>query len=161
MIIVEFRVDEQSLQEDLRCDPKTADIATIEETYFLMPVRLSISSCELLAPTGWAPLPILGFAIRLHEAARQIRTALVAHCYIAGGGDLQLRRSDGSDKISIRSPVAIAECGVRELDIASRRFLEDVLTFLRERVDGISSHKHWEEWVSEVGGEGQIDRLPV
>jgi hypothetical protein len=72
MITLEIRIDEPSLKDDLRFDPAGADVALLEETYFVMPVRLAISGQELLTPDGWAPLPILGFARRLYEETRKL-----------------------------------------------------------------------------------------
>lgn len=72
MIILDFRVDDEGLAEDVGTGAEIANAAAIEETYFVMPVRFAIGNTELLAFPGvhatWRPQPIVGFATHLAAA---------------------------------------------------------------------------------------------
>jgi hypothetical protein len=110
LITIEFKITEDSLSEDMLSDPSHTDVAILEETYFIMPVRACVNGVDMLAPTGWAPMPLLGFARRLYEAAQRIAQVPGTRCYVPGGGDLQLRRIDCSEGSCIESPIGSAVC---------------------------------------------------
>ena len=48
-MLLEFQVDEETLAADREIDPRTADAAALQETYFLMPTRLQVHQDELFA----------------------------------------------------------------------------------------------------------------
>ena len=144
MIILEFRVDEQAVQEDRESDPAAADVAVLEETYFVMPVRFCVAGQEMLMPGGWTPLPILGFARRLYEATRSLESGREARCYVAGGGDLKLSRQNKA--IRIESPVGVAHIDAESLKRAAEEFLGTVRDFLQQRVPVMMNHKYWKSW---------------
>jgi len=52
MVIFEFKIDETALVEDLETDPVAANEAVLQETFFEMPVRLSVNEVELLEIPG-------------------------------------------------------------------------------------------------------------
>lgn len=87
MITLEFRMDENALIEDKLSDPLHSDIAVLQETFFVLPVRFIVNgvnifnfdtnqkvflglsndkqlkSVDKMIKSIWLPLPVLNLAI--------------------------------------------------------------------------------------------------
>lgn len=174
MTTVDFRLDEASLAEDLQHSPESANPAALEETYFVMPVRLCVNGIELLEQSGHAkrnvfigadehglrqtqrpneascylPLPLLGFATQALQALNQMKPGCVQKLYLAGGGDLLLARH--GEQLSIESSISGKSSSTEFAEALSafRAFSEKIRQLLVSRVPAIQQHPSWRQWFS-------------
>lgn len=144
MTSLEFQIDEDVMREDLRHHPAEAEASVVEETYFMMPVRLVVNGYSLLSQTGWIRLPIIGFSRSFREAVSRLRQGQATRCYVAGGGDLRMTLV-GND-VRIESVQQSAQDGLVNIRDASQQFSRRVEEFVLERVPGMAAHREWSRW---------------
>jgi hypothetical protein len=170
MTLAEFRVDEQSLKKDLRHSPETADPAVLGETYFVMPVRLSINEVELLQGIGpkarnsdpWLPLPVLGSATDMLEGLQEMGLHGTRKISLAGSGTLYLARE--RDRLSLTCSLneKTVTTNVVEVIDAFRDFLDKVRAMLVSQVPAMMKHPFWDQWFSRfLSAVGQGSPLPL
>jgi hypothetical protein len=174
MTTVDFRLDEASLAEDLQHAPESADRGALEETYFVMPVRLCVNGVELLEHPGrakrnvfigageqgvqriqlpneassWLPLPLLGFAKDVLQALNETKPGKERKLYLAGGGELVFVRQ--GEQLSVASSITGKSASTQFAEVlnAFRTFSEKVRQLLVGRVPGIQQHPSWRQWFS-------------
>lgn len=172
MTTVDFGLDEASLAEDLQLSPESANPAALEETYFVMPVRLCMKDVELFEQPNsakrtvlfgatnqsvqkihlfneascWLSLPLLGFATHALRALNQMKLGDEKKLYLAGGGDLMLTR-DG-DKLFVESSIngKSSSTEFAEAVNAFGAFSEKIRQLLVSRVPEIQQHPSWRKW---------------
>jgi hypothetical protein len=154
MITLDFEVDEEALREDLEVRPETAEVAALEQTHFVMPVRFAIGDTDLLAFPGvydaWRPQPLLGFATHL-AAAVAARPGESTSSHIADGGRLDFERLDSTIRVSSTLLPGQAESvAAAELMAAVREFRARVRDVLLQRVPALRSHPWWGRWFPPV-----------
>lgn len=174
MTTVDFRLDEASLVEDIQHAPAGANPAALEETYFVMPVRLCVNEVELFEQldrekrnvfiarpeqsaqriqlpneeSRWLPLPLLGFATHALQALNQMKPGGEQKVYLAGGGDLMLARQ--GEQLSVESSINGKSSSTQFAEAlnAFRAFSEKVRQLLVSRVPAIQQHPSWRQWFS-------------
>jgi hypothetical protein len=149
MVILDFRVDADTLAQDLDHQPALASPAALEETYFVMPVRFAIGGTELLSVPGqvepWRRLPLIGFSTDLHKTVALLG-AQGATCYLAGGGELRIRPQDGFVGVTSSLSQTTAVAPMHELLEAVDSFCLHVRGFLATHVPDLHSHQSWVNW---------------
>ncbi len=147
-VILEFQLDESALVEDRRHDPAVADPAVIETTYFTMPVRFSVDNKEMLNTprSAWLPQPLLGLAMHLSQALRNLRSTGVATCSVAGAGTLRFQRHGERVRLACDFNRVEAEVAIDELDGAVRLFYQRVEDAFRKFVPELATHPSWSTW---------------
>ncbi len=126
----EFQIDRRVLEEDRSMDPGTANPAALEETYFIMPVRLEVEGHELLAspePGGdpWMHLPLLDMVELVERVRTLAEDGAVSHSLPGSGWKLHLVRRGA--ELEVRSTVNGAQ-----VVVPYDAFLEAALTFRGE-----------------------------
>jgi hypothetical protein len=172
MTTVDFRLDEASLVEDIQHSPESANPAALEETYFVMPVRLCVNGIELLEQPGrakrnvfigadeqglrqtqlpdetscWLPLPLLGFGTQVLQALNETKPGREQKLNLAGGGHLVFARHN--DQIAVESSIngKRSSTQLAEALDAFRAFSEKVRQLLVTRVPVIQQHPSWRQW---------------
>jgi hypothetical protein len=150
MIALEFDIDESALAEDLESSPESANPAALEETYFLMPVRLTVDGIALLQLRGSTssalPLPLLSVASFGWERISQLGENEVWTYGLPGGGKLLFTRE--GDAVTIRSDLngAVVSTSYAELVREWREFRKRVKDFLAEHVPKLRTHSAWTTW---------------
>jgi len=172
MITVDFQLNVANLEEDIRHSPESADQSALEETYFVMPVRLCVDGVDLLerssvarrnvligtseqsihriqAPNEascWLPLPVLGFASGASQALERIRQDRGQKLYLAGVGYLVFSRQ--VSRVSIESSINGKECStdMTEALSAIRTFSYKVQQMLVTRIPAMQKHPSWGQW---------------
>lgn len=172
MTTVDFRLDEASLAEDLQHSPESANPAALEETYFVMPVRLCVNQVELLELPGrekrtvfiaqseqgaeriqlpneascWLPLPLLGFATQALQAVNETKPGREQKLNLAGSGHLVFARQN--EQISVESSINGRSSSVQLAEAlnAFRGFSDKVRQLLVSRVPAIQQHPAWRQW---------------
>lgn len=150
MISLDFQIDEDTLARDLRSQPADVDTASIEQSYFVMPVRFAVGKTELLAYPGvyesWRPQPLLGFSTQLVSSILATDSGETKRCYIADGGHLDLERSKRTMRITTSLQKRTETVPTNELLTEARAFRGRVREFLLERVPGMGRHNSWKIW---------------
>jgi hypothetical protein len=172
MTTVDFRLDEASLAEDLQHSPESANPAALEETYFVMPVRLCVNGVELLEQphrakrnvfvgaaeqgvqrierpneaSAWLPLPLLGFTTHALQVLNELKPGGENKLNLAGGGHLMLAREN--DQITVESSLngKRSSTQLAEAVNAFQSFSEKVRQLLVNRVPEIQQHPAWKQW---------------
>jgi hypothetical protein len=182
MTNLEFHFDEASLAEDMRHSPESATSAMLEETYFVMPVRLCVNGVELLeqpnrevknlfvarmghAPqrfasvteSCWLPLPLLGFATHGLQRLRQVKGGDEQKLYLSGGGQLDFILN--GERIAIKSSLndrsSLAQ--LPEIVNAFQDFSESIRELLVHRIPSIQQHASWKQWFPDSDAIGSLD----
>jgi len=157
MVLLEFQLDRNVLDDDRATDLGTADAGALQETYFLMPVRLKVSEAELLKmPPGgrgrltspWLTLPILHVAtVGLHKVkeARESGTST----YTLPGSGWRLRFAVSGQDISVYSEVSEQGSCARyeELLQAFEHFASTVREVLSRETPELKEHPQWGRWL--------------
>lgn len=174
MIMIEFRINEENLAEDLQHFSERTDSAALEETYFVMPIRLCANGVELFqlpnhkkrnifiahpdksaeivrfpeAENCWLPLPLLGFASHALQKLNEIKPGGEQKMYLAGNGHLLFARHGRQLSItsSINNKVSLVQFD--EVQNAFRGFSAKVQQLLVSRVPAIQQHPSWNQWFS-------------
>jgi hypothetical protein len=172
MTIVDFQLDEASLAEDLLHSPEKANPAALEETYFVMPVRLCVNGVEMFerhsrtkrnvfvstADEGvlqvqlpreascWLPLPLLGFATDALRVLNELKPYKDQKLNLAGGGHLVL--SCESDQITVESSINGNHSSTHSAEAlnAFRIFSDKVQQLLISRAPTIQQNTSWRRW---------------
>lgn len=155
--IIEFDLDEPALAASAACAPVTANQAAMEETYFVMPVRVYVGGTDVLAMNSGAarPLPLIGFATDLRLALEQLEAGRRMDVYLAGGDELSLCLQDDLIEIQRVPDGQIAKVARSELRAAARSFSARVRATLLQRVPELRSHPNWLDWFPEDGRHTQ------
>jgi len=102
VVSIEFRPDPRVIEENRKLDPGTADAAVLQETFFVMPLRLRVRDVELLEWQGEGfPLPLLDMATVGLSTARRLGHGATTSLRLPANGNLYFERS-GED-VLIRS----------------------------------------------------------
>lgn len=172
MIAVDFRLDEASLAEDLLHSPEHASLAALEETYFVMPVRLCVNEVELLEQPNrknrnvfiahpeqsaqrmqlpheggrWLPLPLLGFATHALLALNEAKPGRGQKLNLAGGGHLMFTCQ--GEQLSVASSINGKRSSTQFAEVlnAFRTFSENIRQLLVSQVPAIQQHPFWRQW---------------
>lgn len=139
------------VRESLEAKPETQDAAVLQETMFFMPVRLAIDGVQILDlrendPTGYLPLPLLGFCVSLNSAVDRIRPGVRVDGYMAGGGELRFLEQGETVKVWCTLNDRPGYATRQELVAAARKFRDDVRNWFLKNAPALRSHKKWTEW---------------
>jgi hypothetical protein len=150
MTILEFKVNDVVLQEDLKVSPGTASSAALEETYFVMPVRLCISGVELFhnprhATIPWLELPLIGIARSLGRALGRLKESGAASVYLAGGGELLMEQKGNEVCVTSTIDQRCARVDHLELRDATMGFCADVRDFVLRHAPDLESRPIWSQ----------------
>ena len=177
MVLLEFQVDRTVLAEDKESNPGAAEAAALQETYFVMPVRLAIENVELLQmPMGeqqvwvgkpgeqglarmqrealaskWLPLPLLNVSTVGVEKVREARQNRVStYSLPASGWRLRFERS--GENICIHSEVNGGSGCARYEEVlhAFEDFASKVRNVLRREIPELNDHPYWGKWLNEA-----------
>jgi hypothetical protein len=170
VIILEFLIDENALQEDLSANPSIEDLAVLQETFFVFPTRLSINRSEMFDLSNkrlvmyggqtsgeiditdqviekyWLPLPLLHFVL---IGSGQIRRACEGEetSYALPGTGAKLVFKPVQDKIEVHSTlngkVEWVEC--QELIGAINSFRSKAFDFIKYKVPNMEQHPEWKK----------------
>lgn len=152
VIDLAIRADDEALRADLEESPVEAPAAAVEQTYFLVPMRLAVDGKELLAFPGayeaWRPLPLLGFAPHLRDVATGLREGEAATLSLTDGGCLEFRRR-GAEMV-IRSSLTGDEATVsaERLAEAAVGLAAEACAYVLSIVPAMAAHGSWESWCS-------------
>ena len=160
-MLLEFQIDDGALAADREIDPRTADTAALQETYFLMPTRLQVHQDELLAvpPQGkkdaspWLELPILHVAtVGLQKVKELCKEGQSIYTLPGSGWRLGFQTS-GQD-ILIHSEVNGRQSCVHyaELLAAFEHFASTAREVLSHKVPELQDHPYWGKWLREKSG---------
>lgn len=177
MVKLEFRVTEKSLSEDRQADPGSQEAGVLQETYFVMPVRLRVGDEEMLetettervflgrpgrpdllisgsqSRSPWMMLPLLSVAVlapaRLDEARRNGSSS-----YDLPGTGLRLLLLAKGDDICIESEVngRRACASYAELRDEFDRFATEVRRVILRELPELGKHPYWGPWLAETIG---------
>ena len=161
-MLFEFQVDDGALAADREIDPRTADAAALQETYFLMPTRLQVHQDELLAvpPQGnrkdaspWLELPILHVATVGLQKVKDICTEGQS-IYTLPGSGWRLRFQTSGQDVLIHSEVNGLQSCVHyaELLAAFEHFASTAREVLSHKVPELQDHPYWGKWLREKQG---------
>lgn len=161
-MLLEFQIDEGTLAADREIDPRTADAAALQETYFLMPTRLQVHQEELFAvpPKGhrkdvspWLELPILHIATvglqKVKDIGKQGQSI-----YTLPGSGWRLRFQASGQDVLMHSEVNGRQSCVRytELLAAFEHFASTVREVLSHKVPELQENPYWGKWLREKQG---------
>ena len=148
MTILDFKLNESALAEDLACPPESANPAALEETYFVMPVSFVVDGIDVLALTGRSTheLPVLGFAADALRVLEQLKPREEKALYLAGGGELRVRFDGHGFDVSCSLNGNSVYVERDELITAFRMFAAKVKKMLVVRAPEIQTHKMWPQW---------------
>lgn len=163
MTVIELaiQVDDEALRADLEESPVDAPAAAVEQTYFVVPTRLSVDGTELLAfpdvHDRWRPLPLLGFAPQLRDLAIDLGDGEAATLSLADGGSLEFQRDGGKVQISSSTTRDQAVVPAEELVEAAVALAEDACASVLSIVPAMVTHGSWSAWCADrrrtVSGE--------
>lgn len=157
-----MRADDEALRADLEESPVEAPAAAVEQTYFVVPVRLAVDGQELLAFPGvydaWRPLPLLGFAPRLRDLAIGLRDGEAATLSLADGGCLELRRNGAEVLISSSITGDEATVSAQQLAEAAGALARDACAYVLSVIPEMASHGSWELWCAGTNHIAEGDR---
>jgi hypothetical protein len=171
MTTVHLRLDEESLVEDLRCSPETANLAGLEETCYIMPIRWCMNGVELLELPNhsrqnlfigaaeqsvqrielteearcWLPLPLLGFVTHALQALNVTMPSRDQDLNLAVGGHLVLARHN--DPISIESSINGSRFSIQLAEAlnAFHASSDKVRQMLVSCVPAMQNHPSWKQ----------------
>lgn len=95
MIIIDFVIRESSFSRSDNQSISIVSAGTIEETYFLIPIRLTVNGVELLGGTSssdkassspWLEIPLLGFAKTGEEIVKEACSGKPVRFYLPDTG---------------------------------------------------------------------------
>jgi hypothetical protein len=173
MIILEFLVDENVLEQDTLANPSRERLAVIQETYFVFPIRFQINGVEmfgikksrvimfgeratrnleikgLLNEDPWLPLPIIHLAFIGSDQLNKACTGEKVSYSLPGTGK-QLIIFPMQNKLQILSTVngvfGIAEC--QEIIDVFDDFRKKVVLFVNNRVPEMTKNQDWIKLIS-------------
>jgi hypothetical protein len=164
-MLLEFQIDEAALAADREVDPRTADAAALQETYFLMPTRLQVHQDELFAAplqgyrkdaSPWLELPILHVATvglqKVKDICKQGQST-----YTLPGSGWRLRFQASGQDILIHSEVNGRQSCVHytELLAAFEHFASIVKEVLSRKVPELQEHPYWGTWLRAKQGSAE------
>lgn len=133
--------------------PEFASSAAIEQTYFVVPVRLCIDGHELLIYPGvhpaWRPLPVLGFATRLRRVLITLEPRRSEAITLADGGSLEIYRDEDNLILTTSLAPLRANAPREELVAAAVHFSSEACDYARSVSPTISAHPFWSTWCPE------------
>jgi hypothetical protein len=164
-MLLEFQVDEAALAADREVNPRTADAAALQETYFLMPTRLQVHQEELFAvplkgnrkdASPWLELPILHVATvglqKVKDICKQGQSI-----YTLPGSGWRLRFQASGQDVLIHSEVNGCQSCVHypELLAAFEHFASAVKEVLHRKVPELQEHPYWGTWLKAKQGSAE------
>jgi hypothetical protein len=153
MILIDFKIDEAMLAEDLEEDITKHEECTFVISMFIMPVRMQINGIDLFEYNNdpWSEAPIMNLASNgLLSVKRLKNKKKVTYPIIEGPGDLEFNMID---EINVNidfftgSRHVITTSKYDELLEAFQKFAEKVRKFLWVRVPQINDHPYWGPWL--------------
>ncbi len=155
MIIIDFKIDENELAENLDNDIPNVDYVLFVTTLFIMPVRFRINESDLFEINNdpWAEMPIINFA---SEGVQKIKKLLITrkevYTLLEGVGVLQFIMEDEKNVKIIFNDSAksiVNNVNYKELLEALQKFANKVRKFFWDRVPQINEHPYWGPWLRE------------
>lgn len=130
--------------------PESAPAAAIEQTCFVVPVRLNVDGEELLAYPGvypdWRPLPVLGFATQLRRTTLGLEHGQSGMITLADGGFLSILR-DGNSLVFTMSLAVIRVTTSRDDVVrAAVAFSQAACDYVQSIAPAMPTHPVWREW---------------
>ena len=151
MVIFEFKIDENSLADDLKANPISANPAALQETYFEMPIRLSVNDVELFEFPGshnpWLRLPLLDVATVGIEKVKRLKSEKNSTYYLPGGWELRFRKNDAFVTILSTINMKTVETSYDDIMESFLAFNVKVKSFLLESVPMLVDHPYWGEFL--------------
>jgi hypothetical protein len=152
MILIDFRVNEEELLEDLEMDIPTVEYPLFVLTFFMMPVKIQINGNNIFDPPDqWAELPILNIASNGLVHVKSLKENISENYELpegVGTFDFSLLKG-GLVKINYNNGISSSVFIVtyNELLEAFQKFAEKVRAFLKERVPQLNEHPYWGPWL--------------
>jgi hypothetical protein len=151
MIKIDYLLDENSFEDDLKQSPESENPAAVEETYFVMPIRMAVGETELLQlpktnNNPWLSLPLLGFTTDIFRVVNGDTAPKDQEIYLAGGGQLNFSQEKGL--LHIRSSINSKNVLV-PIEQARNDFFEfakRVRKLFLDRYSNIIKNPAWEQW---------------
>jgi hypothetical protein len=173
MTALDFTVDEVVLRQDRSADPAHAPAAALQETYLVMPTRLTVDNVEMLAlprreriftagsggsavvddrqvtDDPWLRLPLLHVAT-VGPAALDNASASGSGTYTLPGVGSQLRFDVDGSFVTVTSDLNGRAQRVPTADVqaAFRQFARRVRHLVRERVPELLDHPAFVDWLA-------------
>lgn len=143
-----FEVDEVGLQVDFACRPERTDCATLEEQFFVWPIRVRCDEVDLFdwsfnPATPWWSLPALGFSARCLHAYRAAIEFGEYWMPLPGSGSLRWTSACGVLTIECSLSAQLVRTRPAELVSALQLFRRSVARELIKRYPPIASHEVW------------------
>ncbi len=154
-IVLQHEVDESSLLLDLSCQPEQVDAATLEERFFVWPVRWRCDGVDLFdwsfnPGTPWWSLPALGFGTRCLDAFRSVREFGEHWMRLPGGGWLRWTNACGVVTIECWISGRSFRLHAADLAVAVQHYRAGVAQDLISRYPRMALHGSWRHWDSRV-----------
>ncbi len=153
MILLDFKIDENALAEDLEDDITKYQGCLFVLSFFIMPIRMQINGIEYFEykKEPWSYAPIMNLATEGLESIKQLKTKkIVTYPIIEGPGIFEFTMMDNSNvnvNFSNGSRHFVSIVNYDELIEAFQSFAEKVRTFLKKRVPQINEHPYWGPWL--------------
>lgn len=130
--------------------PESTPAAAIEQTYFVVPVRLNIDGEELLAYPGvypdWRPLPVLGFATQLRRTVLGLEHGRSGTITLADGGFLSISRDDANLVFTMSLAPVRVSAGRDSVVAAVVGFSQSACAYVKSIAPAMPTHPAWSEW---------------
>jgi len=149
--VLKFKIDEEELAADKRCNPSEACMAMLKNTYFIMPVKLQINDIELFkisSDNPWLDYPIIHIATFGLSYVLDLKNTKNFTYEMPEGGYLKFKKTNNHVLVSSlyhKTPVSVS---YDELVAAFEKFSEDVRKFLIKNFPEMKQHPELGEWLT-------------
>lgn len=153
MILLDFKIDEKALAEDLKEDILNEDEDFLLISYFFMPVRMKFNQYELFEYEGdpWCEMPLLYVASGLKAVEKAKQIGQKGFILIEGPGEFVFtminERTDVVVTYSDGLKLIVTVVSYIKLFEAFKIFENRVREFIWERVPLINKHPYWGPWL--------------
>lgn len=174
MIMLEFQMDENALQEDKVSDPLHHDIAVLQETFFVLPVRFIVNGIDMFGihqnqrvfyglpndnkPTFenkmiksyWLYLPVLSLAIVGLEKVRMACEGKVSLYSLPGtGAYIMFQPSSTGIEVKTTFTNEFAQISCLDLITVFSEFADKVRGMILSVFPELISHPNLSSWLSQ------------
>ncbi len=155
MIFIEFKIDENTLAENLEMDITEYQACSFVVSIFIMPVRMQMNGIDLFKSQDdpWAEAPIMNLASNGLLSVKDLKKEKrVSYSVLEGPGDFEFTLIDETQvKVDFfdcnKHTILIVK--YEELLSAFQQFANKVRVFLWERVPQMNNHPYWGPWLRE------------
>lgn len=153
MVLIDFKVDENELAENLDNELDKLKDCFFVSTLFIMPVRIQIEEFEIFEFDNdpWAEMPIMNIASAGLRKIKELKIeGTKKYDLPEGAGLLEFNMLDEKNvKVSYTgfTKPFVTLTSYNELLNAFEKFAEKVRMFLWERAPQINNHPYWGPWL--------------